>query len=116
MHIKFAELPHDIQIDIIVTLQSYDSCHVEHANGKMSVQVSHMLKKTYADDEWISQEFKRGERFKSYFRRSWGDEWYNMCQGWEYMTNEEKAIMNKAGSIMLKARAESYLKFIQSEK
>lgn len=112
MKVEFKELPHQIQINIIKTLYSFDACHVEHyANGEMVVATSYALKSNYSPDEWISQEFTK-KSLGIYIKRSFGYEWLDMCEGWEYMTEEEKQVMYKASEIMLNARALRILKNI----
>lgn len=109
MKIKFEELPHEIQIEIIETLYSYKECHIEHRHGKMEVCTSYGLKSKYAEDEWISQPFTKDD-LDIYCPRPWGYEWADMTDAWEYMTAEEKKALYDAANAILRARAERHLK------
>jgi hypothetical protein len=97
--IKLADLSKEIKLDIIGTLFLYDSCHIEHENGKTIVATSYCLKSKYAEDSWISQEFTREELGITF---EGNDEWCKRCSeyGWSKAEKDEdrQAILKKVQS------------------
>jgi hypothetical protein len=53
----FNTLPHQLQIDVIETLMSYDHCHIEHSHGSTYVSTSYCLHSGSHDDEWLGSTF-----------------------------------------------------------
>ena len=53
--------PEEIQNEVRRTLKSFDSCHIENCNGKMSVRTGWCVSASYAYDECVLGEYKAKE-------------------------------------------------------
>lgn len=91
--IEFATLDHNTQFGIVETLLSYDKCHIEHANGYMSVTPNYCIRGTYPNDYWVSQDFVREDFDFDGF--NYHTAWDNLTQFWDSMTEEQKIVTRK---------------------
>jgi hypothetical protein len=65
----FNTLPHQLQIDVIKTLMSYDHCHIEHSPIGTYVSTSYCLHGGSHDDEWFGSTFAIANRDTSMTKR-----------------------------------------------
>lgn len=108
--ISLFKIDHELAIEIIRTLYSYDRCHLEHANGKTEVCVSYCLQAKYAEDFWISQEFTKHD-LSCHFSAS--KLWETMTNRWERMSEEQKNTIIKAYDAIVDAEAEVHYKTLK---
>ena len=117
---QFNTLSKDIQKEIVRHLFYYSDCHIEHANGVSSVQVSYMLKSKYADDEWISGEYTKEEfgiKFDGNY--AWEKAWTSLenqhRKSWENIDSESKKKCYKEFEEFIDRKAEEEVERILND-
>ena len=65
----FNTLPHQLQIDVIETLMSYDHCHIEHSPNGTYVSTSYCLHGGSHEGEWLGSTFAIANRDTSMTKR-----------------------------------------------
>lgn len=60
-HLKFEQLPEDIQADVKSTLRVFDRVSVYYENGRFWVSTGAVIKAEYASDHYVCGEYKQNE-------------------------------------------------------